>query len=105
MRFDANRKLLVINEKTKRVVHIDTIAHFEASVNYTIIHLTNFRTITIPFSLAKINLLLADFEFIRFHRSFLVNKKSITEITESGVCLRGVYTLPISRRFRIKLKL
>ena len=59
------------------------ICHLEGSINYTIVHFDNGRKEVMAYTLKKCEALLNKSDrsnFIRIHKSFLVNKDSIKEI-------------------------
>lgn len=83
------------------------ICHLEGSVNYTIIHFNNGKKEMMAYTLKKCEALLSESEynnFIRIHKSFLVNKDSIKEIKPrplNKVVLTSGLELPLARRRKI----
>jgi len=83
----------------------ETIVHLEASNNYTFVVLNNKTRILSSKSLIEYEKILIEYGFIRIHRSHLVNKKHVMEITNDNfVILRGDIALPISRSKTAQVK-
>lgn len=104
MNFDANRGLLIINEKKRKSILVDNIDYLQANVNYTFIYLKSKKTVYVPFSLMKIDRLISAQGFVRIHQSFLVNQNSIAAISSKELFLTDNTILPISRRHKKNLK-
>ncbi len=84
------------------------ICHLEGSINYTIVHFDNGRKEVMAYTLKKCEALLSKSDrsnFIRIHKSFLVNKDSIKEIKPrpfNKVVLTSGLELPLARRRKIR---
>ncbi len=69
-----------------------------ADGNYTIIHLTNDRSVKILRKLKQVDQLLPNKNFIRIHRSHLINLEHLKKYDErESVVLSNGQKLPISR--------
>ena len=65
-------------------VNIDEIIGFEAQRSYTKMYLTNYRSILISKNTKTIETELMEFnDFIRIHRSWIINKKNIVKYSKS----------------------
>lgn len=83
------------------VVKLDEIIYCEAERSYTIFHLENKRTVTVSKSLIEYDNLLQDTQFLRIHKSFLVNLHHVKEYQrgEGGtVIMSDNAEIEVSRR-------
>ena len=64
-----------------KFVNIEEIIHCEADDNRTIFHLYNKQTLRTPRNLGHIEQQLQDFNFLRIHRSHLINKDYMEEFS------------------------
>lgn len=103
MKFEANRGLLVINEKKRKTLFVEDIAYLQSNVNYTAIYLISGKMVYVPFSLMKIDRLINSVGFVRVHQSYLVNQSLIAAICPTEVHLINNITLPVSRRHKKNL--
>lgn len=91
-----------IKEKGKFVkVSFDEILWIESDNAYSIIHTSENRYVVIS-SLKKIEQRVEDFDFIRAHRSYLVNLKRIKEVTNEHVIIEE-NEIPIGKTHRANL--
>ena len=75
------------------------IIYCEGENNYTRFVFTNHKPMLISKTLAEYEDILAEHQFIRIHKSFLINKKYVTKVDKEGmVSLSNGKTLIISRR-------
>ena len=79
---------------------VDDILHLEADSNYTHIHLAHKRPFIASKTLKHFEDMLEDFNFIRTHKSHLVNPKHITRLSNSNdfVLLTDGSKVEVSRR-------
>ncbi len=94
-------KLCIPSLRGFRVVDINTIIYCEASSNYTNIHFTNGPSICTPRSIFEYEDLLEDCNFVRIHKSFVVNLEHVKEYIrgEGGtVILSNGHEVDVSRR-------
>jgi len=83
------------------VVKLDDIIYCEAERSYTIFHLDGKRTVTVSKSLIEYDNLLQDTQFIRIHKSFLINLHHVKEYQrgEGGmVIMTDNAEIEVSRR-------
>lgn len=83
------------------VVKLDDIIYCEAERSYTIFHLDGKRTVTVSKSLIEYDNLLQDTQFLRIHKSFLVNLHHVKEYQrgEGGtVIMSDNAEIEVSRR-------
>lgn len=94
-------KLCIPSLKGFQVVEIKDIIHCEASSNYTNFHFTNRVSICASKPLHEYEELLADCNFVRVHKSFVVNLEHVKEYIrgEGGsVILSNNLEVEVSRR-------
>ena len=87
-----------------RMIDTQNISYLQSEVNYTRIFLKDGKAYLEAKTLKHFNSVLDGPEFIRIHKSFLVNRSQIVSITPDYVLLRNGLELPISRRKRRVLK-
>ena len=97
---------MVQQEGKKILLPIDEIIFCKAWDYWSIIYLKDGENRSIPYTLKQIEMKLSNTEFIRIHRSYLVNIIHIEEIIGNyeQIIVKNNYTLPISRRNRCKIK-
>tara|TARA_B110000438_G_scaffold149789_1_gene144116 strand:+ start:333 stop:1109 length:777 start_codon:yes stop_codon:yes gene_type:complete len=84
-----------------KIVKIVEVNYFEASNNYSIIHMVNREELVVSKSLKEFNEILDDNGFIRIHKSYLVNRDQISTYNRNdgmSIELNNGITLPVSRR-------
>lgn len=94
-------KLCIPSLKGFQVVEIQEIIYCEASSNYTNFHFTNRPVICASKPIHEYEELLQDCNFIRTHKSFLVNLEHVKEYIrgEGGtVILSNNHEVEVSRR-------
>ncbi len=94
-------KLCIPSVKGFQVVQIQDIIYCEASSNYTNFHFTNRPTICASKPIHEYEELLEDCNFIRTHKSFLVNLEHVKEYLrgEGGsIILSNNHEVEVSRR-------
>lgn len=94
-------KLCIPSLKGFQVVQLDEIIYCEAYTNYTNFYFTNRSTICASKSLHEYEELLSDCNFIRVHKSFMVNLEHIREYLKGeggSVILSNGSEVEVSRR-------
>ncbi len=94
-------KLCIPSLKGFQVIQIQDIIYCEASSNYTNFHFSNRPLICASKPIHEYEELLADSNFVRIHKSFLVNLEHIKEYIrgEGGsVILSNAHEIEVSRR-------
>jgi two-component system, LytTR family, response regulator len=80
---------------------IAEIIHCEADSNYTFFHLTGHRRFCASKTLALFAQQLSHHDFVRVHKSHLINRQHIERIDPAGMAyLSEAHHVPISRRLR-----
>lgn len=80
-------------------IALEDIGWIEADKSYSIIHLIGGRSMTVSFNLAVIQKDLPESDFIRIHRSYIINLKHVENLT--GNCLKiGGRHLIVGREYR-----
>lgn len=93
------KDILFIKDQNKLFkVKIQDIILAEASNNYTIVF-TKDKKFVMSSTLKVIEERLAKWDFIRVHRSYLVNPEKIESIAENHIVI-GTHKIPISRRMK-----
>lgn len=99
----SNLSVLVNGEY--RIINVLDINFFEASNNYSVVHMINNDQHVITKTLKEFNKILSEDQFIRIHKSYLVNKDAIHSYTRDNgisVVLNNGRRLPVSRRKQSK---
>jgi len=100
-------KIALADDGGYTLVDIASIIRCEASVNYTIFHIENSKTLTISKTLKDFEELLPRDKFVRVHQSHLVNLEKVHKYykTDGGYLLMNDNsTVSISRRKRVDLE-
>lgn len=95
------RKLCIPSLRGFQVVSIQDIVYCEASSNYTNFHFTNRPLICASKPIHEYDSLLNDCNFVRIHKSFLVNLEHVTEFIKGeggSVVLSNGHIAEVSRR-------
>lgn len=78
------------------------ILWLEAEGNYTIIHCSNTKRRLVRSVITDLHAQLPPSDFLRIHRSYVINRKMITEYSSAFVTINGE-KLPVGRTYRDKL--
>jgi DNA-binding LytR/AlgR family response regulator len=97
------RNFFLWNNSKLVMVETDKVAYLEACRCYCEIHMSDGRLYVPSLSLSKVAESLPDDCFIRVHRSFMVNRRMMTEIYGNTICMSDGKQLPIGREFRKSL--
>lgn len=98
-------QIAISSQQETRLVKINTIIRMEADSNYTQIFLDDDIRIISTKTLKSFDSILQAFNFIRTHKSHLVNPAKIVKIIRSqDLIMEDGATVPISRRRRELLK-
>lgn len=105
--YPAEQKInyLKIKAETETyLINIDEIEYVEASHNYQLIHLIGKeKPLKIRQLLSSLEKQLKPFGFIRIHKGFLVNYRTIERFGSGNVILTSQKTLPLSRANRTQI--
>jgi len=106
------RKLSLPNSQGYTLVGVDEIIHIEAASNYSVFHLDGRDKITVSRVLKEYEELLPDSQFVRIHKSSIINLVFLKEFNfKNGleVLLKNGEKIAVSRRrasdFMEKVKL
>lgn len=95
------RKISLPNGQGYSLINIDEIIHIEADSNYSIFHLSGTENITVSKVLKEYEEILPDHQFIRIHKSSIVNLNYVKEYNSRNgveVILKNGEKLAVSRR-------
>ncbi|MCP1382456.1 LytR/AlgR family response regulator transcription factor [Runella salmonicolor] len=81
-----------------RTIDIQSIMYLQSEVNYTRFFAKDGKTYLEAKTLKHFDKVLEDTEFIRIHKSYLVNRNCIVSMTSDFVLLKNGVQLPVSRR-------
>lgn len=84
-------------------INISEIVYISAALNYVEIHFKE-RTVVTYLSFSDLFEQLSPRQFIRIHKSYIINVQSITLLEYGQVILAGGLTLPVGRVFRETLQ-
>jgi two-component system response regulator LytT len=89
----------IINTKDYETVKLsmDDIIYLESFGRNMMVHLDH-RDITYTANISKVEEKLRAFDFIRIHKSYIVNLRRIVKISRNSIELSGSTTLPLSRK-------
>lgn len=81
-----------------RTIDIQSIMYLQSEVNYTRFFAKDGKTYLEAKTLKHFDKVLEDTDFIRIHKSYLVNRNCIVSMTSDFVLLKNGVQLPVSRR-------
>jgi len=89
--YSLSRELLRLNFKTGfEIINRTNIVYMSADGNYTTIFLTNNRQLTISQNIGKFEFLIQENEFIKIHRSAIINPRYFRKlIRHNRTCILG----------------
>ncbi|MCX4358110.1 MAG: LytTR family DNA-binding domain-containing protein [Rikenellaceae bacterium] len=97
---DTQRKYAFVwRQNSYLKLTLDEIVHLEACGSYCTINMLEQKEMVISSRLAIVEKVLPDTDFIRIHRSHIVNLKHVTCLTGNTLSV-GKETLPIGREYR-----
>jgi len=97
------KKIVLATDNSIYVVEINDIMYCDADNGYTIFYLNNNTKIMVSRTLKEFETLLQQHQFIRIHKSHLVNFRYITRFSNEGggiVFLKNNHSIPVSSRKR-----
>ena len=93
-----------VNDGTKvHYLNPDQIKYISSDHVYVVIHTTNMGNITLRMSLNEVSGLFNSPQFIRCHRSYIINKKFISQYNGNSFVIDNT-TIPISRSNKSEIK-
>ena len=102
LKSNENNELIVKDGRALVKLFHENIVWLEADGNYTTIHLINNKRHVIRTTLAEMEEQLPSDNFIRIHKSYVVNKKHVTEVRANNVII-DQKELAIGRTFQQNL--
>ena len=93
------RTFVILNNKTK--VYLDELTHIQSDGNYLTFYINDTKIIDRNRLKAVLDQLPPN--FIRVHRSFIVNTNFITSINSTSLVLNRNTTIPVSRTFKANI--
>lgn len=94
-----NQNLLIKDGHAMAQIPHDDILYLEAEGNYTFLHSNSGKKRLVRSVITEIHEKLPSDVFLRVHRSFVVNKKHITEYKSSTVHIKDI-KLPVGRTYK-----
>jgi len=85
-------------------LHLNQIAYIEGLKNYVIIHLLGNEKHITYLTMSEIELALPQTQFIRIHKSFIVNKVMIKSIEGNSISLNNNVQLTLGQTYRNKFR-
>lgn len=92
-------ELIVKEGRTMVRLNCDDIKWLESDSNYTTINLNNGNRRVVRISLSELQQQLPTHQFLRIHKSHIVNKKYVTEINTNNIMLDTI-ELPVGRSYQ-----
>ena len=86
-------------EGLQKIVLAD-VAYIESKINFSILHLLDGNSRMILVGLKQLELQLEPENFIRIHKSYVVNWQLVSIIQPAGITIAGKYQLPIGESYR-----
>jgi DNA-binding LytR/AlgR family response regulator len=100
---EANKEFLLIKSEHKIVrINFADIKYIEGMREYVRFHLSNQKPVLTLLSLKKIEESLPDNQFMRVHRSFIVNLNQITTIERLRIVFDDKMYIPVGEQYREK---
>ncbi len=96
----------LIVKEGRAIVRLNTndIKWMETEGNYTTINLVDAKRRVVRIPISELQQQLSTQQFVRIHKSYLINKKYITEIRTNSVFIQD-FELPIGRAFQASVSL
>lgn len=94
-----NSELIVKEGRAIVRLNANDIKWMETEGNYTTINLVEAKRRVVRIPISELQLQLSSQQFVRIHKSYLVNKKYITEIRTNSILIKDL-ELPIGRAFQ-----
>ena len=96
---DGSQNLMVKDGRATAQIPYDEILWLEAEGNYTLLNTETQKKRLLRFMITDLHQQLPENDFIRIHRSFVVNRTKITEFASAYVVIKNV-KLPVGRTYR-----
>lgn len=97
--YNTNSKLLKINHGSKTItLPLSKVLYFEV-YNRKVIAILDNSTIEFYSRLSDIEVLISKYNFVRCHRSYLVNVCKISQLSSSEITLNNFAKIPIGKKY------
>lgn len=104
-RVDSDDKFLFIKSEHKIIrINLSEIKYIEGMREYVRIHLTNQKPIMSLMSLKKMEENLSSVNFMRVHRSYIVNLDKITTVERNRIIFDEKIYIPVSEQYKPKFQ-
>lgn len=101
----SNKEFLFIKSEYKIIrIELKTIKYIEGMSEYVRIHREHAKSIMSLLSLKSLEEQLPEDQFMRVHKSYIVNLKKITEIESNIIVCGDGITIPVSKLYRDKFQ-
>jgi DNA-binding LytR/AlgR family response regulator len=97
------QQLVVKSDKKHIVLNISEIQYLESLGNYVKIWANDNFLLTHK-TLSSFEEQLVDYEFVRIHKSYLINKKFVHYLEGNQIFLKSGQSIPIGKNFKITIK-
>lgn len=97
--YNTNSKLLKINQGSKIItLPLSKVLYFEV-YNRKVIAILDNSTIEFYSRLSDIEALISNYNFVRCHRSYLVNVCKISQLSSSEITLNNLTKIPVGKKY------
>lgn len=101
----SNEKFLFIKSEYKILrINLSDIKYIEGMREYVRIHLANEKPVMALMSMKKMEEFLPDINFMRVHRSFIVNLDKITTVERNRIIFDKNVYIPVSEQNKLKFQ-
>jgi DNA-binding LytR/AlgR family response regulator len=99
-----DRKIILEDKENGRIsVNLKEILYIESNKHYVIYHLAKYdRTVQLRDNIGELEKRLAEFDFVRIHKKYLVNLSHIFNVDKGNdeIIFKQGFRLPMSRNFK-----
>lgn len=104
-RIHSNEKFLFIKSEYKVLrINLSEIKYIEGMREYVMIHLVNEKPVMTLMSMKKMDEFLSGINFMRVHRSFIVNLDKITTVERNRIVFDNKVFIPVSEQYKLKFQ-
>jgi DNA-binding LytR/AlgR family response regulator len=101
----SDKEFLFIKSEYKIIrIELKTIKYVEGMSEYVRIHRDNAKSIMSLLSLKSLEEQLPEDQFMRVHKSYIINLKKITEIESNIIVCADGFTIPVSKLYKDKFQ-
>jgi two-component system LytT family response regulator len=104
-KIESNQKFLFIKSEYKVLrINLADIKYIESMSEYLRIHIENQHPIMTLMSMKKMEKFLPDKDFLRVHRSYMVNLNKITTVERNRIVFDKNVYIPVSEQYKLKFQ-